>query len=402
MVMRIPRISTRRILQGGILTAIAISTLGACELTPVAPSPLSPLAAYAQTGYPTATDPYINDYAELITPEDAASIRQALSDLELQHGIEATVLTLHSIQEFGTGDAAIESFATNLFNTWGIGDAEENNGILVLVAVGDRKVRIEVGSGYGTSLDSAMKTVIEEFMTPRFKQNDYSGGIRRGVEAIIRRVSQPAPTQPPAHSPAQPAPSRPPTPTISSPYEGSGGKHDGWLTFGGIGGLGAAGFGIKKYLRYRHRRCPSCDVHMARLGEHADDQFLDKGQQVEERINSVDYDVWQCPSCQHYDINRYGSIFSRYSRCKGCGYKTMGTSVQTIVAPTYSSTGTARVTETCQQCSYRNTYTKTIPRKERSSSSSSSRSSSRSSRSSGGGSSSRGGRSSGGGASGGW
>ncbi len=95
--------------------AVAIATAITSEWAPVMPSPLSPLAAYAQTGYPIVVDPYVNDYAELIPPEDAATIRQTLSDLELQHGVEAIVVTIDSIQDFGTGDASIESLILSIF-----------------------------------------------------------------------------------------------------------------------------------------------------------------------------------------------------------------------------------------------------------------------------------------------
>lgn len=72
-------------------------------------------------------------------------------------GIEAVVVTINSIGDYQTGDATIEAFATNLFNTWGIGHKKENNGVLILVAVKDRKARIELGKGYGREYDSAMK-----------------------------------------------------------------------------------------------------------------------------------------------------------------------------------------------------------------------------------------------------
>jgi uncharacterized membrane protein YgcG len=92
-----------------------------------------------------------NDYAKVITSSDEKSIRNMLADLEAQTGIEATVLTINSIYDHDTDDKPIESFATNLFNTWGIGDREENNGFMILVAVHDRRVRIELGSGYSSA-----------------------------------------------------------------------------------------------------------------------------------------------------------------------------------------------------------------------------------------------------------
>lgn len=357
-------------------------------------SHFSALPSQAQSGYPTASDPYLNDYAQLMRPEDAANIRQSLAELEVTHGIEAVVVTINSIQDYGTGDSTIESFATNLFNTWGIGDAEENNGILTLVAISDRNVRIEVGAGYGTSLDSAMKTVIDEYMVPRFKQDDYSGGILQGTEAIIRQVTGAEESFPPPQS-SSPQPAYTPADSPDTSPSLSEGKQYGLLG-GALAGVGGLGVLFKQFLRYRRRRCPDCGVEMVRLDEASDNQYLDQGQNVEERIGSVDYDVWHCPSCKSHDINSYGSLFSGYKTCRGCHYKTLQSRREVINPATYSSSGTARVTETCRHCSYENVYTETIPKKERSSSSSSS-----GGHSSGGGSSG-GGHSSGGGASGSW
>lgn len=358
--------------------------VGAIATYLLAQANISP--SWAQTGYPTANDPYLNDYAQVIRPEDAASIRQSLATLEANQGIEAVVLTINSIQDYDTGDSTIESFATNLFNSWGIGDADKNDGILTLVAVSDRNVRIEVGAGYGNSLDFAMQSVIDEYMVPNFKQNDYSSGIVQGTEAIIRRLTIPEETA------AQPSSPQSASPDVSPSYEIQNNNYQSWLLGGGVAGLGGIGLTLRQFLRYRRRRCPDCGTDMIRLDESSDNQYLDEGQNAEEQLGSVDYDVWQCPNCTSYDINRYGNLFSQYKTCRGCHYRTLLSRRDVIRPATYYSSGTARVTETCQHCSYENTYTVTIPRKKRSSGSSSF----------GGGSSSGGGRSSGGGASGSW
>jgi uncharacterized protein len=221
--------------------------------------------------------------------------------------------------------------------------------VLTLVAIGDRQVRIEVGAGYGNRLNSAMQTVIDDYMVPRFKQNDYSGGIRNGTDALIQRINHP-------NSPSLPS--------------------LGWLIGGSATGLGATALGLRQYQRYRHRRCPQCSTLMVRLDEVADDRFLNQAQRMEEKLGSVDYDVWQCPQCQAHDLNRYGNWFSRYHTCRSCRYQTLSYCRDTLVSPTYDHSGTARITESCKNCSYHRSYTETIPRLERSSSSSSGSSSS--------------------------
>lgn len=138
----------------------------------------------AQNGYPQPSDLFVNDYAELLAPEDEAEIRALFSDLKRDSGIEAVVVTIGSIHDYDTPDETIESFATHLFNTWGIGGRERNDGVLILVARQDRKVRIEVGSGYGDSQNANMQQVIDEHILPYFRQEDYPQGIRQGARAV--------------------------------------------------------------------------------------------------------------------------------------------------------------------------------------------------------------------------
>lgn len=150
--------------------------------------------ALGQGAYPTRDDPLVNDYAELLTASDAADVRAALTDLQATHGIEAVVVTLGSIGDYETGDTTIESFATGLFNTWGIGDATKNNGVLLLVAVNDRQVRVELGAGYGSGPSQEMQAVIDRYLLPKFRASDYSGGILLGTRALIAKLTnQPMP-----------------------------------------------------------------------------------------------------------------------------------------------------------------------------------------------------------------
>ena len=84
----------------------------------------------------------------------------------------------------------IETFANELFRFWKLGEAKKNNGVLFLVAPAEHKVRIEVGYGLeGTLTDALSSVIIQSAVMPRFKANDYSGGIERGVDGIISVLS---------------------------------------------------------------------------------------------------------------------------------------------------------------------------------------------------------------------
>lgn len=353
----------------------------------------------AQSGYPTWEDLYINDFAQVVDSSHESQIRALLQDLYDTTDVEATVLTINSISDYDTGDGTIESFATNLFNEWGIGDAERNDGILLLVAIEDRELRVELGSGYGPADEDGLGGIIDQVIIPHFQEGDFSLGIVEGTQAIVTRVQGKVTTS--LTSEDQLIESSPVSvPASSTPSAFSGIDKDAipWLAGGGTAGiLGASWAGLSRFRRYRRRICSACNItDMVRLDESADDALLQEGQRLEESLQSVDYDVWQCPNCQHHEIVPYVAWFSRYKKCPQCDHRAMEVNSTVVSQPTYTSSGLRHTTYDCRNCTYRDTKESTIPRKVQSNSSSSSfgsRSSSSSRSSFGGGRSSGGGRS---------
>ena len=121
------------------------------------------------------------DQAGVIPASAREKLETKLKDLEDKSGIQLVVATVKSLQG---GD--IETYANELFRAWKLGEAKKNNGVLLLVAPTERKVRIEVGYGLeGTLTDALSQVIIASAIVPRFKANDYSGGIERGVDGII-------------------------------------------------------------------------------------------------------------------------------------------------------------------------------------------------------------------------
>jgi uncharacterized protein len=136
-------------------------------------------AAMAYT-FPALTGRVVDD-AGIINPPTRASIEAKAKELEDKSGIQLVVATVKSLEG---GD--IESFANQLFRSWKLGEAKKNNGVLLLVAPNERKVRIEVGYGLeGTLTDALSSVIISSAIVPRFKSGDYSTGIERGVDGII-------------------------------------------------------------------------------------------------------------------------------------------------------------------------------------------------------------------------
>lgn len=197
------------------------------------------------------------------------------------------------------------------------------------------------------------------------------------------------------HPTLPPAPPAPLAAVPSGPQE----ETSSGLPWWGMAGVGVPGLGLAGYLYGRHRKrfCPQCKGPMIKLDEASDDEYLSQGEREEERIGSVDYDIWLCPACEVTSKGRYSAWFSSYSGCPQCGFRTLSSSSETISAATEYSEGWGRKTDNCRHCSYHNTSEYSIPRIQRQESSSSSDSSWSSSSSSdsssswGGGSSSDGG-----------
>jgi len=135
--------------------------------------------------FPNPDAGYVSDHAYLLGTEKEEKIERWLWQIESKTGVEIIVITIGSIEDFpGTPNQSIEQFATALFDSYGIGNLPRNDGVLLLVAVGDRKTRIELGAGYGRSRDADSRRIINKVIIPNFKNAAYAAGITAGVKAI--------------------------------------------------------------------------------------------------------------------------------------------------------------------------------------------------------------------------
>jgi len=141
-------------------------------------------ASYAP--YPAPDAGYVTDLADLLSPDREERIERWLWQVEARSGVEIAIVTIYSIKDYpDTANLSIESFARKLFDTYGIGNMPENNGVLLLVAVKDRKARIELGAGHGNLRDRDARRIMDNEIVPYFKKSDYAGGITSGVREII-------------------------------------------------------------------------------------------------------------------------------------------------------------------------------------------------------------------------
>ena len=141
--------------------------------------------AVAQTLLPKPTG-RVNDFANVIDPAVEAEIDHRLDRLEQTTSSEIAVATIRSLDGMASSD-----YANRLFKQWGVGQAKTDNGVLVVIAIDDRDMAIEVGYGLeGVLPDGLAGQIIRDDFTPRFRDGDYSGGIRNGVMRLADVVEK--------------------------------------------------------------------------------------------------------------------------------------------------------------------------------------------------------------------
>lgn len=124
------------------------------------------------------------DNAEVLKPETRKRLSETLRRHEQATTQQVAVLTVPTLD-----GESVEEYAVRVFEAWKLGQKGQDNGVLVIVAPQDRRMRIEVGYGLeGTLPDATAARIVRNVMTPRFKEGDFDGGIAQGVEAIIARL----------------------------------------------------------------------------------------------------------------------------------------------------------------------------------------------------------------------
>jgi len=133
----------------------------------------------------------VNDFAGILKPAERDALEARCKELREKTGAQLAVVTLKSLE-----GGQIDDFAVKLFKQWGIGQKDQKNGVLLLVSIGDRKARIEVGYGLEPILPDALAgRILNEQLFPAFKQQRYADGLMAAVNRIVELVekNEPAP-----------------------------------------------------------------------------------------------------------------------------------------------------------------------------------------------------------------
>jgi uncharacterized protein len=253
----------------------------------------------AQTQAQTMPEPpsdSLSDLAAVLTSAETDRIIRLLETTRAETGVQMVVVTMPSIDAFGGAGMRLDAYAKALFNAWGVGAADRNDGILMLVATEAREVRIALGAGYDAVYDGRAARVLSTAVLPEFRADRLAAGIEAGIIASRERLI--APFQD----------GRPVSLTEGFAEEQSGLLP--WLAgIGGIGGLIA--YGLLRRARSR-RTCPRCSEQtLTRIKEVIDPPTADS--------SGTGLLHLHCTSCGFIDRQSYSISPQRSGRRDGSG-----------------------------------------------------------------------------------
>lgn len=330
---------------------------------------------------------YVTDPEGYLNATQTAAINAMLGRLERTTLTQMAVVLLPSI-----GNQDPMQFAVDLGHTWQLGSKEGDNGVMLLMVMDDHEVQLQVGYGLeGTITDAEASRIVNDIIIPAMREDNLYGALSGAIEEItaltspedVRREMQAAKAR-------QEAKERTELRqalygaiscvcfvcfvwalwlTISTGRKSRRIKRDNYqkslvwrahlmlmgvlAVLSGFSALPLFLFTLYKYRRWRTRRisCPNCSHKMRRLGEDEDNAYLTHGQDTEEKLGTVDYDVWTCDNCGALERFPYYSNQNKYTRCPTCGAIAYGTDSERILHnPTTSTAGEGERIKRCRSC----------------------------------------------------
>jgi uncharacterized protein len=267
----------------------------------------------------------------------------ALQDSGLADIGIAILPSIGDFQPYEVGVAIYRSWAIGRRDS--LGSARRDLGVLLLIvpkevapdSIGHCWITMGLGAE-GVITDAEGGEICRERIIPHLRDRNHAAALAAGIEGIVMQMRRDAGLA------AQPAVS-----AEQSPVRRARNAFASALALGGgIVGIALLAFALW-WRRHGPRKCAKCGQRMHRLAEDRDDAALAEGQQLEERLGSVDYDVWRC-QCGEELIRPHKAIFSRHHACPGCGVRSARTTRRIVSQPTYISTGLAEDTERCEHC----------------------------------------------------
>ncbi len=338
---------------------------------------------------------YVSDPDNIMSPAARAQADASLKALCDSTSAEIAVVLLPSI-----GEADIFDFTQRLASDWGVGKSDKDNGLVVLFDMGGRKVRMHPGQGLeGILTDVACARIIDEAIIPRMKNGDVDGAVLAlagtldkvltdpEAAAEIRSTQQNSMRSPLGDDALWLLLVIPIIATVLSyamllsllaKLRGKDSfqkalilHNDSSAATGLVLTLLSLGLGLPAMLirrsmlhRYRNqpRKCDVCGTQMEKVDEERDNYFLTPAQDLEERLKTVDYDVWLCPKCGSTEIFPFPERNTDYTKCPHCGTHAMRLLYDRIEKrPTAASKGVGVKVYECMNCHKRVEQRYSIP-----------------------------------------
>src|SRR5437762_13606376 len=136
---------------------------------------------------PTRPNPprLVNAFAHVLSSEEAQQLEQQLVAYDDSTSNQIAIVTVKTLDDY-----PIEEYALKILRDWGVGNKKTNNGIVILAAIDDHKIRIETGYGMeGAIPDIVANQIIEEYIVPNFRQGNYYRGFDQAVDALIKAAA---------------------------------------------------------------------------------------------------------------------------------------------------------------------------------------------------------------------
>ncbi len=340
---------------------------------------------------------WVTDMADILSQDTESKLNQIISQLEAKNGTEIAVVTLPETSPLPSPKA----FTTKLFNHWGIGKADQDNGVLFLISTGDRRVEIETGYGIEAILpDAQVAKIINTKITPPFKQGDFDEGTLAGTQALVVQLGGEINSTNSVLSAESTSPSQTPQAHTDSTSHNTRYSVENksslisWLVIVCVLLLLSSlpiilliatrnHSGIKRRIlvkpegktrtqarlhRDRSLHCADCQQQLERLDAIALDSKLTQPEKVAQDIGSIRFEGWQCPRCHPQltglgvHIFAYVSDSSDFDKCPTCQELTVTRKIEQVLRePTWNQEGEQVVHKDCHCCDYQEQVKEAIP-----------------------------------------
>lgn len=266
---------------------------------------LSLAAPVVAQDLPAPLSDTVSDFAGVLDATEEGRIARLLADTRTQTGVQMVVVTLPGLGDGGPGNAegaatgrGIEAYGKALFNAWGVGGADRNDGIMLLLDTKTRQARIALGAGYDPVYDGRAARVLSTAVLPGLRDGQVAGAIEAGIVSARDRLIAPF------------LAGRPVTVTDGFPEEDGAGWS--WLA-GSAAVLGVAGLGVWRNRRTR-LTCPNCGARTLERSR----EIIDRPTQTEPGVGMQHL---TCSACgftdrKSYPIS-YSSAEARRDRAEG-------------------------------------------------------------------------------------